>query len=186
MQQEYIAIADEIAFDCVSNQQLFDEVKQQIRKKENKEPPKGGGDKNNGNGQCSAGLLCCLDQEKDKVVLDGESSNGSLSCKCGRTFHNICLFLYQGNVYCAQCYKQHVVRQCPVDVLFADLLPCKEDGPKQTENNLVKYVDNFLKVHGMEMNLRQYYKWKDKCKQMEKELVVHVLSATIDGRNVVS
>jgi len=30
-------------------------------------------------------------------------------------------------------------------------------------------VDNFLKVHGMEMNLRQYYKWRDKYKQLEKE-----------------
>ena len=118
---------------------------------------------NNGRALCHAGVLCRLDNEEDDVVLQGEGINGCLCCKCQKPFHYVCLFQFEANVYCVNCYKEHVVLQCPVDSLFEELLDSElnaneGDGPQHTYKDLVKYVNNFFSVHSLEMSMTQYYK----------------------------
>ena len=112
---------------------------------------------------CHAGLSCHMDDIN--VVVKGSASNGSLCCKCKQTFHYVCLFLFEGDKYCLKCYKENVVSQCETETLFEDLLGSKgrakaQTGPKHTNSDLVKFVDNFLKVHGLGMTMKEYYEWR--------------------------
>jgi hypothetical protein len=112
---------------------------------------------------CHAGLSCHMDDIN--VVVKGSASNGSLCCKCKQTFHYVCLFAFEGDKYCLKCYKEYVVSQCKTETLFEDLLGSKgraktQTGPKHTSSDLVKFVDNFLKVHGLGMTMNEYYEWR--------------------------
>jgi hypothetical protein len=62
--------------------------------------------------------------------------------------------------------------QCNTETLFEDLLQSEERAkaqtrPKHNKSDLIKFVDNFLKVHGMPMTtMKQYYEWlKKRCRQ---------------------
>jgi hypothetical protein len=139
--------------------------KEQNKKKQKRQLPlqrnKDGTQQSNGSATCHAGVLCRLDNEEDDVVLQGEGINGSLCCKCQKPFHKFCLFQFEDNVYCSSCFKEHVVSQCPVDTLFEELLLSEHnanegDGPQHTDKDLVKYVNNFLRVHGLPMSMAEF------------------------------
>jgi hypothetical protein len=121
--------------------------------------------------------LCRL--EDVNVVLQGKGFNGSVCCKCQQTFHHVCLFLFDGHTYCMNCYKDNVVSQCKTDTLFEDLLVSEErataaqTGPKHTDSELSKFVDNYLKLHGLKMTLKQYFNWREKCEQYARMKPVH-------------
>jgi hypothetical protein len=119
---------------------------------------------------CHAGLICCL--LDNNVVLQGKALNGSLCCKCQQALHHVCLYNVEQEVYCLNCYKHNVVSQCKTETLFEDLLKSEErakkaqTGPKHKESDLIKSVDNFLKVHGLSMTVKDYYKWYKDCQQL--------------------
>jgi hypothetical protein len=120
--------------------------------------------------RCNAGLLCRLDT--DNVVIEGDGQNGSPCCECHLTFHHVCLFLFKGQMYCINCYKQNVVCKCSAETLFEDLLVVSEKqrgsaaqkGPKHTATQLEKFIDNFLEINGLDMTVRQFRKWKERTK----------------------
>ena len=113
---------------------------------------------------CHAGILCRL--EDVNIVLQGKDYNGTVCCKCAQTFHYVCLFQFEGEVYCLSCYKENVVSQCCTETLFEDLLQSEKmeksasTAPKHTASELVKFVDNFLKEHGLDMSMKEYLKWR--------------------------
>jgi hypothetical protein len=64
------------------------------------------------------------------------------------------------------------VSQCSAETLFEDLLVHEEKrdsgsqkGPKHTATQLEKFIDNFLKEHGMKMTVREFHEWKASAKQ---------------------
>ena len=126
---------------------------------------------------CHAGLLCHL--EDINVVLQGKGFNGSVCCKCHYAFHHVCLFVFEGDMYCLNCYKDNVVSQCCTETLFEDLLLSKEmataaqTGPKHTASELVKFVDNYLKLHSLDMTMKEYLKWRKEGHQYARKKPVH-------------
>ena len=69
---------------------------------------------------CGAGLSCYL-QDTD-IVLGGNATNASICCKCEDNFHFVCLFRFEEEKYCKECYKKYVVQMCDKSILFQDLL----------------------------------------------------------------
>ena len=94
---------------------------------------------------CLAGDLCRLSDVS--VVCKGQEQNGSLCCKCEGPFHHVCLFLFQGAMYCTNCYKTSVVSQCSTDILFEDVFVIDPSvasaGAIHTSMDLVKITDRF-------------------------------------------
>jgi hypothetical protein len=60
-----------------------------------------------------------------------------------------------------------VVKQCSAETLFEDLLGGKvrsrHELKKNTNLDLINFVDNFLKQHGLTMSTKQFYKWRAEC-----------------------
>jgi formylmethanofuran dehydrogenase subunit E len=68
---------------------------------------------------CNAGEMCLL--PVDNVMLEGEGCNGSRCSKCQGPFHHVCLFVFEGEIFCSKCFKQYVVSQCSTETLFKEL-----------------------------------------------------------------
>ena len=120
---------------------------------------------------CLAGDLCRLSDVN--VVCQGQEQNGSVCCKCEGTFHHVCLFLFQGSMYCTNCYKTSVVSQCSTDTLFEDVFVIDPSvasaGAIHTSKELVKFTDRFLKDSGLEMTVNQFYKWRKHSQQSARK-----------------
>jgi hypothetical protein len=121
---------------------------------------------------CHASPFCRLDDIL--VVLEGNNCNGSFCCKCQQSFHYVCLFVFEGDVYCIKCYNENVVSQCTTETLFCDLFESQDRAnaqthPKGTESDLLQFVDNFFKANGYEMTTKQYLKWIKKVEKYEKQ-----------------
>jgi hypothetical protein len=60
-----------------------------------------------------------------------------------------------------------VVKQCSAETLFEDLLGGKarsrHELKKNTNLDLIKFVDKFLEQHHLTMTTEQFYKWRDEC-----------------------
>jgi hypothetical protein len=39
----------------------------------------------------------------------GPKKNGSNCCTCNRMFHDVCLHVFDGDIYCTKCFKTNVV-----------------------------------------------------------------------------
>jgi hypothetical protein len=120
--------------------------------------------------KCHAGHSCRM--EDIEVVPDGNFQNGSLCCKCQQTFHYVCLFLFSGDIYCIECYKEHVVSQCETETLFCDLLRSKEKKTprhKPSESDLLEHVDNFFNIHGFQMTTKEFFKWRQGVEELRKQ-----------------
>jgi hypothetical protein len=120
---------------------------------------------------CLAGDLCRLFDVN--VVCQGEQLNGSACCKCKGTFHHVCLFSFQGCMYCTNCYKTSVVSQCSAETLFEDLFvidPSVANGvATHTIKDLINFTNRFFKESGLEMTVRQFYEWRNKCQQSARK-----------------
>jgi hypothetical protein len=60
-----------------------------------------------------------------------------------------------------------------VDTLFEELLVSEHntndgDGPQHTDKDLVKYVNNFLRVHCLSMSMNEVSKWRARCQEYER------------------
>jgi hypothetical protein len=114
--------------------------------------------------RCSAGDSCYY--VNPSVVMGEDGCNGAECSKCQKTFHHVCLFVYDGASYCPNCYKEHVVSNCNTETLFVDVLGVDDLGKdrkparRHTEANLCKFVDNYLRVHGYRMTYAEYLDWK--------------------------
>jgi hypothetical protein len=111
---------------------------------------------------CKAGFSCRL-QDID-VVVEGNATNGSQCCQCEDTFHFVCLFRFEEDKYCKECYKEHVVKQCSTATLFEDILRSEERAHAEavhahTEKDLLQHVDNYLKAVGLKMTTKEFDKW---------------------------
>jgi hypothetical protein len=111
---------------------------------------------------CQAGFSCRL-QDID-VVVEGNATNGSQCCQCQDTFHFVCLFRFEEDKYCKECYKEHVVKQCSTATLIGDLLRSEERAHAEadhahTEKDLLQHVDNYLKAVGLKMTTKEFDKW---------------------------
>jgi hypothetical protein len=111
---------------------------------------------------CSAGDFCY--NGGDKSVVLGESGKNGLECsKCKNTFHHVCLFLFQDQVYCLKCYNEFVVSKCSTQTLFESLFEVDNEakasasGAKHTESQLRLFVDNYLMSKGYKMTFHQYH-----------------------------
>jgi hypothetical protein len=65
-----------------------------------------------------------------------------------------------------------VVLQCSTNSLFADLLQKDKlatQAPTHTATELVKFVDNFLKEHGLNMSTKEYAKWRRQFQQQRRQ-----------------
>ena len=120
---------------------------------------------------CLSGDSCRLLDVK--VVCQGEEQNGSACCKCEGTFHHVCLFAFQGYMYCSNCYRTDVVSQCSTETLFKDLFvidpSAANGGSIHTNKELLQFTDRFLKDSGLEMTLNQFYVWRKKCQQFARK-----------------
>jgi hypothetical protein len=74
--------------------------------------------------------------------------------------------------------QEQVVSQCKSETLFDDLL--QGEGrvkalthSKPMESDLIKFVDNFSKVYGLQMTMRQYFKWLQGVQQFAREKPVN-------------
>jgi hypothetical protein len=117
---------------------------------------------------CQAGLSCHL--QDINIVLEGNATNGSLCCKCEDNFHFVCLFRFEENNYCKECYKEHVVKKCDTSILFQDLFQNPDTASAQashvhTEEDLLQHMDNFLNCVGLQMTTNQFYEWKNQVEQ---------------------
>jgi hypothetical protein len=115
---------------------------------------------------CLAGDSCqLLDVD---VVRQGEQQNRSACCKCEGTFHHVCLFVFEGYMYCSNCYKTDVVSQCSsMETLFEELFVIDPSAGKgvniHTNKELVEFIDQFLKGCGLEMTVNEFlYVWRKK------------------------
>jgi hypothetical protein len=69
---------------------------------------------------CSSGLNDCY-HDRQNVFTRGPNKNGSNCCTCKRMFHDVCLHVFEGNLYCTNCFKTNVVWRCPTERLFDDV-----------------------------------------------------------------
>jgi hypothetical protein len=68
---------------------------------------------------CSAGLNGCSHDGQENVFTRGPNKNGSNCCtSCKRLFHDVCRHVFEGNLYCTNCFKTNVVSMCETETLF--------------------------------------------------------------------
>jgi hypothetical protein len=115
---------------------------------------------------CNAGEFCYNGEDKWVVVGDGSGANGSECSKCKKTFHNVCLFEFEDEVYCLKCYNEFVVSNCSTQKLFRDIFQVDPKGKgsacvgQHTESQLRMFVDNYLISKGYKMTFDRYHQWR--------------------------
>jgi hypothetical protein len=93
-------------------------------------------------------------------------------------FPDVCLHVFEGNMYCTKCFKTNVVSICATETLFNNVLkveylstqsPKKGLSASKNENELLNFVDNFLLSKEM-LTVSQYQGWKKKTlEEMQKD-----------------
>ena len=67
---------------------------------------------------CSTGPQGCYHEQQDNVFTRGPHKNGSNCCTRKKMFHDVCLHVFEGNLYCTKCFKTNVVSMCATETLF--------------------------------------------------------------------
>jgi hypothetical protein len=70
---------------------------------------------------CLGGLNGCYHDGQENVFTRGPNKNGSNCCACKRMFHDACLRVFEGNLFCTNCFKTNVVSMCATETLFDDV-----------------------------------------------------------------
>ena len=123
---------------------------------------------------CNAVELCLVPEKT--IVLEGEACNASRCTKCSSPFHHECLFVWQEECYCSNCFKQNVVTQCSTETLFKDLFQnndwasSRATVPIHRTSELRKYTNNFMQQQfDYDMTIEQYETWKVKMEKQQKK-----------------
>jgi hypothetical protein len=74
---------------------------------------------------CSASPEGCYHDGRDNVFTRGSNKNGSNCCTYNRMFHDVCLHVLDGNMYCTKWYKTNVVSMCVTETLFDNVFKVK-------------------------------------------------------------
>jgi hypothetical protein len=128
---------------------------------------------------CGAGESCHNPGRQQMVTVIGNGFNGEECCSCRQACHFVCLFKFQDDMYCKNCYKENVVAKCNTETLFDDLFGNDDltrgaipSEPTHKDSQLLQFVNNFLKSHKM-MNIHQLKKWRKERHELTANKLVN-------------
>ena len=136
----------------------------------------------------TAGGLCCALElcrsfETKKVYLsgneEGQDANGTNCIVCKSLFHYCCLFQYEGNLFCMNCYKNTAVSGVLVQKAFETLfngIPVSRECNLKTRKDLEHYVNKAL----LELEMGPYRTkeaWKREYDKQRQKIVREIEKA---------